>query len=188
MPMPRAHGGPWPLLVSLHGAGGDPLHMLDMMAGEAEKHGVVLLAPSSRGSTWDVIGSGYGPDVALIDEALARVFDAIEVDPARVGIGGFSDGASYALSLGLTNGELFSQILAYSPGFAAPGPRAGRPQIFISHGDDDRVLPIERCGRPLARRLRDAGYEVDYREFAGGHAVPPEILRAGFDRLAPQGG
>ncbi len=30
---------------------------------------------------------------------------------------GFSDGASYALSLGVPNGDLFTHIVAFSPGF-----------------------------------------------------------------------
>jgi phospholipase/carboxylesterase len=34
-----------------------------------------------------------------------------------VALGGFSDGASYALSLDLTNGDLFASLIAFSPGF-----------------------------------------------------------------------
>ena len=33
---------------------------------------------------------------------------------------GFSDGASYALSLGAANGDLFTHIAAFSPGFMRP--------------------------------------------------------------------
>jgi hypothetical protein len=39
-------------------------------------------------------------------------------------------------------------VLAFSPGFAAPMVTHGRPRVFIAHGDEDRVLPIERCSRP----------------------------------------
>jgi len=51
-----------------------------------------------------------------------------------VAIQGFSDGASYALSLGLTNGDLFTHVIAFSPGFAAPAEQRGRPRIYVSHG------------------------------------------------------
>jgi phospholipase/carboxylesterase len=55
---------------------------------------------------------------------------------------GFSDGASYALSLGLTNGDLFRHVIAFSPGFMAPAARRGEPPVFVSHITRDGVLPI----------------------------------------------
>ena len=64
---------------------------------------------------------------------------------------GFSDGASYALSIGLANGDLFGHVLAWSPGFVAPPEFVGRPRVFVSHGTDDRVLPIDRCSRGSCR-------------------------------------
>ena len=65
-----------------------------------------------------------------MDQALAETLQRLPVDPACLAIGGFSDGASYAVSLGLTNGDLFSHVLAFSPGFAAPARRRGRPRVF----------------------------------------------------------
>jgi predicted esterase len=41
------------------------------------------------------------PDVALIDQALSEIFNRYMVDASRLALGGFSDGASYALALGL---------------------------------------------------------------------------------------
>ena len=127
---------------------------------------------------------GYGQDVTAIDRALERTFSSHTVDPARVAIGGFSDGASYALSLGLTNGDLFTHVLAFSPGFAASARRVGSPRIFVSHGTRDAVLPIDRCSRRILPTLRRAGYDVTYREFDGGHAVPPEVAREAADWFA----
>ena len=59
-----------------------------------------------------------------------------------------------ALSLGMGNGDLVSHVAAFSPGFAAPDAQVGRPGVFITHGVDDRVLPIDRCSRRLVPRLR----------------------------------
>src|SRR6185437_10263918 len=129
----------------------------------------------SRGPTWDVIIGGYGPDVQFIDRALAQTYDTCAIAPKRIAMGGFSDGASYALSLGLTNGDLFSHIIAFSPGFMVPLERRGQPHIFVAHGVNDQILPIDRCGRRVVRALRHAGYDVDYHEFDGPHTVPPEI-------------
>jgi len=171
---------PAPLLVLLHGAGASAACLLPGYQHQADDAGVLVLAPDSRGTTWDVIQSGYGPDIAFLDAALERVFAAWAVQSDRIAIGGFSDGASCALSLGLANGDLFADILAFSPGFAAPTNHQGRPRIFISHGTADTVLPIDRCGRALRTRLARAGYEVLYREFDGGHRVPAAIVDEAF--------
>ena len=83
---------------------------------------------------------------------------------------GFSDGASYALGVGLAFGARFSEIMAFSPGFVAQaGQSAGMPHIFVSHGRDDSVLPIARTSRRLVPALQAAGYSVHYEEFDGGH-------------------
>ena len=166
-----------PLVLTLHGAGGSPRAALDLLLPLADEARMALLAPKSRGSTWDVIVGGYGPDVSMIDNALTDTFARCSVDPRRVAIGGFSDGASYALSLGLGNGDLFRAILAFSPGFSAPPTRCGSPAVFVSHGTNDAVLPIDVTSRRVVRELRNKGYEVHYREFAGPHTVPPAIAR-----------
>jgi predicted esterase len=158
--------GPWPLVVLFHGAGSSARAGLSLVTA-----GAVLLAPQSAGSTWDMIERGFGPDVTRLDGALASVFATCPIDPERVVFGGFSDGASYALSLGLANGDLVTHIVAFSPGFVAAPETLGRPRIFVTHGTDDPVLPVDRCGRTVVRRLRGAGYEVSYEEFDGGHAV-----------------
>ena len=182
VPASYRRDAPMPLLLMLHGAGGTARHSVDLASRYADRFGFIILAPASRASTWDVIAArAYGSDAAAIDAALAQSFAAYTVDRSRVAIGGFSDGASYALSLGLANGELFGRILAFSPGFVAPGRQAGRPQIFISHGVADRVLPIEATSRRIVPRLRDAGYAVAYEEFRGGHIVPAELASRAFE-------
>jgi phospholipase/carboxylesterase len=180
--VPSSHrpGEPAALLVLLHGAGATAAHLLPHFQEQVDAAGLLVLAPDSRGSTWDMLLGDWGPDVAFLERALERVFSTCVVRPDRIAIGGFSDGASYALSLGLANGDLFEHILAFSPGFAAPPVQHGEPRIFISHGTRDRVLPIDRCSRPLRPRLERAGYEVLYREFDGEHVVPPAIMADAF--------
>lgn len=176
-----------PLVVMLHGAGGTAQHSLELARPHADRLGFILFAPKSRAASWDVISDqAYGPDVRALDAALEQVFADYRVDPERLAVAGFSDGASYALSLGLTNGGLFTDILAFSPGFMAPGRTQGKPRIFISHGTADRVLPIDICSRRIVPRLKSAGYPVDYREFTGGHNVPPDLARAAFNSLASE--
>jgi predicted esterase len=172
---------PAPLVVLLHGAGGDAQGGLGLLQAFADERGLILLAPASRGRTWDVILDGYGPDITLIDQALDHTFSRYTVDPARLAVGGFSDGASYALSVGITNGDLFTHVIAFSPGFMAPADRQGSPRCFISHGTNDEVLPIDRCSRRIVPQLQRAGYDVLYREFDGPHTVPPEIAQAAIE-------
>jgi phospholipase/carboxylesterase len=178
-------GSPAPLAVLLHGAGEDARDGLALLRAQADAAGLILLAPTSREYTWDLlVGRRYGPDVAAIDRAVEHAFSRCAVDPERVAVGGYSDGASYALSLGIANGDLFTHVLAFSPGFLAPPGRRGRPRIFVSHGTRDGWLPIDRCSRTIVPRLQHAGYEVRYREFEGGHVVPPEIGREAADWFA----
>ena len=143
----------------------------------------MVLAPASRGDTWDAVLGDFGPDAALIDRALAEVFRTVPVDPARVGVAGFSDGASYALGLGLANGDLFGQVVAFSPGLLLHVPRTGRPAVLVTHGDDDAVLPVAETSRRIVPELRDDGYDVTFRKFAGGHEVPPPLAREAVERL-----
>jgi phospholipase/carboxylesterase len=166
-----------PLALTLHGAGGDAKSGLSHLIGLADEAGVVLLAPESRGGTWDVLVGGYGPDVQFIDRALEQTFGSLAVDAKRLAVTGFSDGASYALSLGLTNGDLFTHAVGFSPGFMAPGAPRGKPPIFVSHGTRDEVLPIDRCSRKIVPQLEREGYDVRYQEFDGPHTVPESVAR-----------
>jgi len=176
VPPTYREGSPAPLAVLLHGAGEDARDGLALLRAQADATGLVLLALASHEYTWDLIaGRRYGPDVAAIDRALEHVFSLCAVDPGRIAVGGYSDGASYALSVGIGNGDLFSHVLAFSPGFLAPPGQRGLPRFFLSHGTHDRWLPIERCSRVIVPQLERAGYEVRYREFEGGHVVPPAI-------------
>jgi len=176
-------GQPAPLVVALHGAGGAAEGGSALLSDSADEHGLLVLAPASRGSTWDAIRGGYGPDRDLIDRALQEVFATVAVDPRRIAVAGFSDGASYALGLGLANGGLVRRIVAFSPGFVPPGGRSGRPEVFVSHGDADDVLPIGRTSRRIVPALEEDGYDVTYREFPGGHTVPADVAREAVEWL-----
>ena len=170
------------LVLLLHGAGGSPRHALDLLLPVADEHRLLLLAPKSVASTWDLIIDGFGPDVRRIDRVLEGILSQYPID--RTAVGGFSDGASYALSIGLTNGDFFDAILAFSPGFAAPMVDHGQPPVFVSHGVADRVLPIDACSRRLVPRLEKLGYRVTYEEFDGGHEVPAVMVDRAVTWLA----
>jgi len=179
--VPEGHTAehPLPLLVLLHGATGSATNFFGLYGKRAEDAKLIILAPDSRGTTWDIALGGF-EDVAFIDRALASVFQSCAIHPQKIAIAGHSDGASYALTLGLTNGDLFDHIVAYSPGFLGGVEQHGVPKIFIAHGTEDTILPIDNASRKIVPQLRRAGYDVDYREFRGGHRTPPEIADAGM--------
>jgi predicted esterase len=162
------------LLLSLHGAGGAPRGGLWLFRAAERTPGLVILAPGSAGSTWDF----QGGDTPFLRRALERALARCPVDRRRVAVGGFSDGATLALTLGLANGDLFRAIVALSPGGILSERWTGRPRVFVAHGRRDDVLPLEQTSGRIVPLLRDAGYRVTFRTFRDGHRVPLAISRA----------
>lgn len=173
---------PASLVVLLHGAGRSAAEWgtapMDTLFGARN---IVVVAPDSRGASWDLRLGGYGPDVKFIDLALSYAFARCAVDPSRIALGGFSDGASYAVSLGASNGDLFSCVMGFSPGFYQPSTLRGKPRMFLSHGTSDTVLPFSWTSEQLAPSLRSSGYDVTFVQFDGGHGVPLSVASQAMD-------
>ena len=170
-----------PLWVVLHGAGGTAYSTAYTFP-LADEFGVIIVSPDARDDrTWDGVLRSWGPDVDFIAAALAHVSRLCKVDSQRLTVAGFSDGASYALSLGITYGDQFSRIVAMSPGVMQPIAARGKPKIFLSHGISDRVMPIDDTSRVFAPKLRSLGYDVTYREYEGRHTVSPPVVREAFE-------
>jgi phospholipase/carboxylesterase len=184
--VPPGLTGPAPLLVLLHGATGTAAGITrrtDAFA-LADEFKMVILAPDSRDRTWDAIRGHFGPDVAFLEKALEKVFETVPIDRKRVAIGGFSDGASYAISLGLQNGDLFTHVAAFSPGFYVGNQRRGRPIFYISHGKRDEILSFDNTARRIVPELENATYSVRFKEFDGPHTLPAPIAREAFRWIA----
>lgn len=178
---------PRPLLVSLYGAGGQASAVLDAYREFADREGFILMIPTSARGTWDMIEDlktrigiemnvtpRYGRDLKAIDAALADLFSKVAIDPERIGIVGFSDGATYALSIGTANPQLFDTVIAFSPGPAFPTKFDPNQKVFISHGENDNVLPYSNT-RSIASKLRVKKMTVEFEKFSGKHEVPNEI-------------
>ena len=185
--LPPGSEKPRPLLVVLHGAGGEPANVLEAFRTHADANGIVLLIPRSIKGTWDMVEDlksrlgaemnvqpRYGKDLEALDAALADLFGKVAIDTQHVGIAGFSDGASYALSVGTANPQLFSTVMALSPGHSFTKKYDKEQRIFISHGEQDQVLPFSNA-RAIAARLRGRGMAVQFEAFPGRHEVPAAI-------------
>lgn len=185
--LPAGPAKPRPLLVVLHGAGGEPANVLEAFRAHADTSGIVLLIPRSIKGTWDMVEDlksrlgaemnvqpRYGKDLEALDGALADLFGKVAIDTHKIGIAGFSDGASYALSVGTANPQLFTTVMALSPGHSFTKKYDKSQRIFISHGEQDQVLPFTN-GRAIASRLRSRGMTVQFEAFQGRHEVPAAI-------------
>lgn len=172
---------PMPLLVLLHGDGGSASDW-NALQTEFDNLGMIIVAPDSRELTWDLLDGGlYGPDVAFLDSALAMAFARCNVDATRVGIGGFSDGASEALGVGIANGDLFSAIIAFSPGKLYGPFRRGEPRFFVAHGTEDEQFPFLVTKNSLVVALRLVFPEVEFLEYTGSHTLPDSVAQAAFN-------
>ena len=172
------------LLVLLHGAGGSSSTFENATFRTwADNYGIVLLAIDSRFPTWDLVVTGeYEEDVTFLNGALLHTFARVNVDPTRVAIGGFSDGASEAIGIGAANAGLFRQIIAFSPGVAIIPFRRGNPGVFVSAGDEDTNIFLNARDR-IVPFLRGNSMPVTFLPFAGGHAMPDPVVGEAFKWL-----
>lgn len=187
-------GDPRPLLVILHGHSQSPENFIRTFEPWADRCGAILVAPVAEKITWDIIATAqelearptrpsrspmrFGNDARHIDMDLAELFRLAPIDPRRVALLGFSDGASYALSLGLANPDLFPWVLSFSPGFAVwPEEVALGQKVFIAHGTRDSRLDFTNTKQGIVEPLRRAGLDVRFREFAGGHVMVRDHVR-----------
>jgi predicted esterase len=189
------------VLILMHGAGApknDLKPLADELAGVAPKLRVVLVAGPhrmGRGRTWYPSFSADSQeevDARLLEfraEARAiveaRIAEALDdgVPASAIYVGGFSQGATVALDVVL-NGERGRSIggLVSLSGGALPLDRSkldGRAALraFVSHGESDGVL-APGDSDALAEALEDAGHDVEWLSFEGGHAIPPEVRQA----------
>lgn len=177
------------LLVLLHGAGtsSEQWRTADIEL-LAESYGVVILAIDSRNATWDIVTAGeYDVDVQFLRRALAFTFDRVLVDPERVAIGGFSDGAAEAMGIGIANAHLFKHVIAFSPGLLETPFKRGDIRIFVSHGHQDSVAPFSYTRDWIVPKLRLNGMTVAFVEFEGDHVMPDDIQSSAFAWLFDEG-
>ncbi len=201
-PARRLPGSP-PLLLLLHGVGsheGDLIALAPHLDGRffmVSARAPNTLAPGSYAwfhLEFTAAGPVIDPEEAeasrltllrFIDELIA----AYGIDPRRVYLLGFSQGAIMSLSLALTQPDKVAGVVAMSgrilpeilPLVAPPPALAGLP-ILVVHGTEDPMLPIP-YGRASRERLAGLGVSLTYREYSMGHEVTMESLQDVADWL-----
>jgi predicted esterase len=201
--IPASAGPNPPLLVLLHGAGRDRLTMVQHFEAAAEKRGIVLLAPTSKGVTWDAISIAMTPttfdsplqlksahrftrtrDSDRVEAAIGNLAKIIPVDRTRTVLAGFSDGATFALAMGMERSHQFAAVIAWSPGIAiaSEGAAKGR-KVFVSHGRQDPLLSFEvTCGE-IVPLIKGEGANVSFLPFDGVHEAPAAVKDAFLDAV-----
>jgi predicted esterase len=177
-------GVPMPVLMMLHGFGGSGESARGLYP-LAEEFGVIILAPESRDITWGRSIPGFDDDVHFLGPAYRHVAGMLDFDRSHIALGGTSDGAGYALSMGLAYGNTFNHLIVLAGGQMVPFRRQGKPRLFFAHGVGDQTMPIDVTARKFVPQLKAEGYDVTYHEYQGGHRVPREEIREAFKWFVP---
>jgi predicted esterase len=158
-----------PLVVALHGMGGDENSIFDsyangVMKREAERAGFLVVCPKGRDSASMYRGTAE-QDVL---DVLAEVQRAYRVDTSRIYLMGHSMGAYGTWSIAMAHPDLFAALGPISGG----GSPAGMSKIhhipqYVVHGDDDRTVPVTNS-RMMVEAGKKAGAEIVYVEVPGG--------------------
>ena len=168
--------GPRPLIVVLHGYGGQPWRNAELYRKVAAKRGAIIAAPSGlrparegEGFSWTFRDEAEWWVLRAIDRVVARH----SVDPERVILAGISQGANLALTVGLEYPRRFAGLLAVAGHYEAhlmPVPESGGPRVYLLIGDQDPFVDTFRQAAPV---FADGGLDVHLRVISGlGHAYP----------------
>jgi len=177
----------WPLVMALHGGGGNGRGFLWSWLRDARGQGAILIAPTAVGPTWALSGPhGDAPNLARILDLARRGWN---LDERRLLLTGMSDGGTFTYVSGLEAGSPFTHLAPVSASFhpmiaqmADPERITGLP-IYLVHGALDWMFSID-VARGANEALTAAGANVTYREIADlSHAYPREENPAILDWL-----
>lgn len=169
---------PLPLVVALHGGYGHGADFLWTWLREARSRRFLLLAPTSRSTTWSL--QAPAADGAALRAMVEFLGERFPIDPTRILLTGLSDGATFSLLAGLAEDAPYTALAPISGvlhplGMAAGNlARAADRPIYLVHGAQDWMFPVA-----LARMARDelekAGAQLVYREIEDlSHTYPRE--------------
>lgn len=177
----------YPLITVLHGAGRQDELLCRGYRNEAAARDALILIPRSTDTTWDLLTGSDGPDLDFLSHLYDGIYQRLPIDPARQALIGYSDGASYALAIGLSNPRTFAAVMGWAAGFVAidtnvMGPDDPKPRVLLEHGTHDTVFPYEQVCVPNVELLRRLGYAVDLRTDEGGvHWPSPAFQTTALD-------
>jgi phospholipase/carboxylesterase len=169
----------WPLVMALHGGSGTGRLFLWSWLRDARSRGAILVAPTSVGSTWALMGADA--DTPNLMRILEFIRSRWNVDPVRALLTGMSDGGTFTYVSGLEAVSPFTHLAPVSASFhpllaqMADADRTRGLPVHIIHGALDWMFPVE-LARQAHRALSKAGASVTYKEVGDlSHTYPREL-------------
>jgi phospholipase/carboxylesterase len=193
--VPADADGPAPAVVVLHGRGADEDDLLPVAERlPGDRHVLSARAPDRLGPgySWYELDLSAGglhesqPDAAgfarsrdLLDEFVDEAVEGYPIDPERVGVLGFSQGAILGLATVLERPDAFAWCAALH-GYLAESHAdldrfdgvEGFP-VFLGAGEMDQVIPASRAER-AADLLAADGLDVTFEAYPTGHGIGAE--------------
>jgi len=162
---------PAPLVVALHGMGGDENSMFDFYGGrlkpEAERLGFLVVCPKGR----DTASMYRGSAEQDVMDAIAEVRRDYTIDPDRIYLMGHSMGGYGTWSVAMAHPDVFAALGPISGGGDTSGMvKIARTPEYVVHGDDDRTVSVTQS-RIMVAAGKKAGANITYVEVPGGSHV-----------------
>jgi predicted esterase len=162
----------YPLIIALHGMGGDENSYFDQYAQggfktDAEKRGYLVACPKGREPASMYTGSAERD----VMDVLAEVRRAYRIDSDRIYLTGHSMGGYGTWSVAMNHPEIFAALAPVAGGGnpSTMAKIAHIPQLVV-HGDNDKTVPVERS-RVMVEAAKKLGVELKYIEIPGGDHV-----------------
>ena len=162
---------PVPLVVALHGMGGDENSMFEgyqeALKPQAQRVGFIIVCPKGR----DPASMYRGTAEQDVLDTLAQVRRDYRIDSNRIYLMGHSMGGYGTWSIAIAHPEIFAALGPISGGgnTAAMDKIKNIPQ-YVTHGDDDRTVNVSQS-RAMVAAGRKLNAPITYVEVPGGSHV-----------------
>jgi phospholipase/carboxylesterase len=192
----------YPLLIGMHGNGGNSEQVLTAMKNALKEEPLILATPQGAYANFSQLrGQHFSWEIQTRNKELWKIGDPLAIENidevlkavkgkypiSEVYILGFSQGAAYALLSGFKYPQMVAGIISIGGLFPETDTEFSmlkeeeiengkKFRVFVAQGNQDRVIPAG-IGAKTAEKLKKYGYEVEYQEYEGGHEVTPEFLK-----------
>lgn len=165
-----------PVIVAMHGGSGHGRDFLWSWVKAARSRGALLIAPTSVGPTWSLMGPDE--DNPNLERILTHVDERWPIDHSQMLLTGMSDGGTFTYVQGLMSGSPFTHLAPVSASFhpflleVVEPERLGGLPIYLVHGVKDWMFSID-IARTAQGALAGSGADIVYRELADlSHTYP----------------
>lgn len=188
--IPEGATGSLPAILVLHGMGGDETNLPPLLTSFRSTHIILSVRgplPHGNGFAYFFPKSYGNPDRTTFDPAVAtltafitKALKRYPIDPERLTIAGFSQGAIMGMTLSLVADLPIKGVIAlsgYIPSFIKEAaPASVKTGYFVSQGERDPIF-ASTVGQGTAAFLGPRSADLTYREYPIGHEVSPAVVQ-----------